>query len=443
MSAPVVLSLKEWETHKPTEKSPLRGLSLRDLDANPAVIEKLNEARLLKVTELRTGLALETNSYVGRLNIGHLQLTIHPKIDASSLLRLLRYAYGFRKLKLISQTTHLVEQYGFEDLLIAQLLAEVEELIARGLSRAYRPVEERLALPRGRINVLQLTRDAGTITATLPCRHFPRVEDILLNQVLLAGLRLAARMANLKELRREAHRLAAQIDEQVSAVSLNAALLDRAEHQLNRMTTAYSAAITIIRTLYCSQGVLLEGMHSPTPLPGFLFDMNAFFQALLSRFLRDYLPQYDVQDEHGLKGMMRYLSRYNPQQRHSPTPRPDFAIFHNGQLLMLLDAKYRDLWEKKLPREMLYQLTVYAISQHRNPASAILYATTNSAAREQRIVITDPIFGHQLGQVSLRPVNLNRIEELITCGTATSRREGEQLARELIMGKDYMASPGF
>ncbi|QDU82614.1 5-methylcytosine-specific restriction enzyme subunit McrC [Polystyrenella longa] len=434
MNVSLAVKMEEWQSCEPELESPLHGLALRDLNAEASVVEKLNSQRLLKLIELRSGISLRTFSYVGRLQIGNLRLTIHPKINGTSLLRLLRYAYGFRKLKLISNTTHLTDEYGFEDLLIAQLLVEAEELISRGLSRAYRRQDERLASPRGRINLQQLAREAGTITATLPCQHFPRVEDILLNQVLLAGLQLAARMASLKDLRREAHRLMAQFDEQVTRINLNEVLLDRAEHQLNRMTTAYTASLTIIRTLYQSQGILLEGTQSTISLPGFLFDMNAFFQTLLSRFLRDHLPQYTVRDEHGLKGMMRYLPKYNPQHRQSPTPRPDFAIFQNGQLLTLLDAKYRDLWEKPLPREMLYQLTVYAISQRHHPASAILYATTNPNAREQRIEITDPIYDHHLGQVSLRPVNLNRLEELISSETIASRRECEELACRLVLG---------
>lgn len=107
-----------------------------------------------------------------------------------------------------------------------------------------------------------------------------------------------------------------------------------------------------------------------------------------------------------------------------------------GQLLSLLDAKYRDLWDKSLPREMLYQLVVYAISHRQGLQSSILYPTTNSLAKEARIEVTDPIYGKQLGQVCLRPVNLTEIEELVSANTAAARRQREVIANNLAFGDD-------
>ena len=43
----------------------------------------------------------------------------------------------------------------FQDLLVAQLHAEVRELVARGLRRRYVARSEELASPRGRIDMLQ------------------------------------------------------------------------------------------------------------------------------------------------------------------------------------------------------------------------------------------------------------------------------------------------
>jgi 5-methylcytosine-specific restriction enzyme subunit McrC len=162
--------------------------------------------------------------------------------------------------------------------------------------------------------------------------------------------------------------------------------------------------------------------------------MNTFFQALLSRFLRENLVDCTVRDEHGLKGMMRYNPAFNPQRRQSPTPRPDYAIMRRDQLVSLLDAKYRDLWEKALPREMLYQLVVYAISEPHHLRSSILYPTTNPLAREARIDVADPVYGKHLGQVCLRPVNLTEIEELVSSNTAVARRKRSAIAKLLAFG---------
>ncbi len=429
------ITLSEWETQGPENCTFLAG---RFLDASPEtrrVIERLTESKLLGLTELRHGLSVKAFSHVGKIRVGDLNITILPKIKGISLLSLVRYAYGFRRLTLISDSTHLVDECGFEDLLISQLNAEVHELISRGLLRAYVSTSERLSSPRGRIELTRMALDGGTVTATLPCLHHPRVEDTLLNRVLMAGLRLAASLASVIDLRRESRRLASLMEEQVSTASLDGTMLDRAASQMNRLTTAYSSALSIIRLLVEAQGVVLEGETTTTTLPGFLFDMNAFFQALVSRFLRENLPGFTVRDEHGLKGMMRYNPTSNPKHRRSPTPRPDYVVTQQGLICSILDAKYRDLWEKQLPREMLYQLVVYAISHRQQPQSTILYPTTDALAKEARIEITDPLFGGHIGQVCLRPVLLPMLEQLITTNTSQGRKERGALARRLAFGE--------
>ncbi|MEQ8852805.1 restriction endonuclease [Gimesia sp.] len=435
MSKDVVsISLSEWETQSPAISTDLVGSFLDSSPSSQRVVDALNRSRMLRLTELKNGTEVSSFSHVGRVRIGDLNITILPKLKTASLLRLLRYAYGFRRLELFNDSTHLFDQCGFEDLLISQLNAEGQELISRGLQKTYLRQDERLASPRGRINIDRLALDIGTATATLPCQHFPRIEDTLLNRVLLAGLRLAGSIASLLDLRRESRRLASLMEEQVSRINLDATVLNQAVTRLTRLSTSYTPALSIIRLLVESQGIVLEGHTLKTTLPGFLFDMNLFFQALLSRFLKENLVDHTIQDEHGLKGMMRYNPKYNPQSKQSPTPRPDYAIMRQGKLVSLLDAKYRDLWEKSLPREMLYQLVVYAISNRQQLQSSILYPTENLHAKEARINVSDPVYGKHLGQVCLRPVNLTQIEELVSSSTAVARREREKLAKRLAFG---------
>lgn len=428
------ITLSEWETQGPEDDSPLIGRFLDPSQGTCRVVELLNKSRMLGLSEMRRGLEIKAFSHVGRVRVGNLTITVLPKLKGASLLRLIRYAYGFRRLSLISDSLHFVEQCGFEDLLISQLNAEVQELWSRGFLRAYVSTNERLNSPRGRIDLNRLALDGGTVTATLPCKHHPRVEDMLLNQVLMAGLRLAASMASVVELRRDSQRLASFMEEQVSSIRLDGVVLDIASLKMTRLTAAYAPAMSIIRLLVEAQGVVLEGNTTSTSLPGFLFDMNSFFQALLSRFLRENLPGFSVRDEHGLRGMMRYHPQFNPRRRQSPTPRPDYVVTKPGTVCSLLDAKYRDLWEKPLPREMLYQLVVYAISQRQRPQSSILYPTMDARAKEARIDVTDPLFGKPLGQVCLRPVLLTKIEKLVGDQASQARREREEYAHQLAFG---------
>lgn len=433
------ITLSEWQTLGPENCDELRGRFLEQSDAAKSVASRLKDSRLLDLTELRSGLEIRAFSHVGRVRIGDLNVTVLPKLPGSSLLKLLRYAYGFRRLNLISDTSHLIEPCGFEDLLIAQLIAEAQELLSRGLQRSYVVQKEMLASPRGRIDIQQLALSGGKSTAALPCRHYPRIEDTLLNRVLVAGLKLAGSLASSVALRRESRRLATQMEEQVSPVNLNSAVMNQVANQLNRLTKSYLPAMSIIRLLVESQGVTLEGEATTSRLPGFMFDMNAFFQVLLSRFLRENLPGYSVIDEQSLNGMMRYNPNFSPPRR-SPTPRPDYVIQQRNRTCAILDAKYRDIWEKDLPRHMLYQLVVYAVSHRENPQSTILYPTFSPAAREARIDVIDPFYGRMLGQVCLRPVNLDLIERLVSDTTGDGRPRRAEYATKLAFGAS--AVPG-
>jgi hypothetical protein len=102
-----------------------------------------------------------------------------------------------------------------------------------------------------------------------------------------------------------------------------------------------------------------------------------------------------------------------------------------GEAVALLDAKYRDLWERELPRNMLYQLSVYALSQPRGSTAAILYPSTASEAREAVTEIRDPVVGRSQGFVALRPVLLSRLAGAIHEAT---EREARQVAAELAFG---------
>ena len=180
----------------------------------------------------------------------------------------------------------------------------------------------------------------------------------------------------------------------------------------------------------------LDDTSGRVRLPGFLFDMNRFFQALISRFLHDHLESYEVQDEYRLKELFRYDPELNPRRRRAPVQKPDFVIRRGGQVAAILDAKYRDLWEKPLPREMLYQLALYALGQAEEKRKAvILYPTLTSDASDQVIHLCDPSTGTFQAQVILRPINLLELELLLRKKDWKSSRQKLVLAHQLSFGK--------
>ena len=383
-AAAAELRLSEWESATPDSHPALLGRVLTP-EARP-VADLLNDRGLLRVTELRAGLAVAANSRVGRVRLGDLQISVRPKLPFPALLPLVRYAHGLRALKLVGDADHPAGPAALEDLFAAQLLAEAEELLFRGLARSYRTRSERLAAPRGRILVNRLA----------------------------AGLRLAADAAADLDLRRGCRRLAAALEEFAVPSRLTQATLAVAEAGLNRLTATYRPAMTIVRLLLEARGASLDASPADrTTLPGFLFDMNAFFQALLCRFLRENLPGVVLRDERTLPGALRYVPGYSRPGRKPPRLRPDFLLTRDGRTVAVLDAKYRDLWGNGLPPGMLYQLAVYSLAHPALRHATILYPAAAPGSREERIEVVDPVGGGASSRVGLRPVDLGRLAHLV------------------------------
>jgi len=204
---------------------------------------------------------------------------------------------------------------------------------------------------------------------------------------------------------------------------------------MNRLTAAYEPAVSLIELLAAARGISLRDAPSALPLPGFLFDMNRFFQALLSRFLHEHLAGYSVRDEAQLRGTIEYVPGLNPRERRAPVLRPDIMVVESGTPVAVLDAKYRDLWEESLSREMLYQVAIYA-AVHADRTATILYPTSAEDARESRLAVSNPLTGVHVATVCLRPVVLPELEKLLTeRSTAANDRRRRSFARKLAFGR--------
>ena len=406
----IAINLPEWTQVTLRKESGLEGLVLTEAAAAQAAALT---GKLIICPGFH-GIEIESTSYVGQVSVGPLHIAIRPKLTGVPLVTLLRYAYGLPDLGPLRDpvATPLADQ-GIEDILAALLAAAAEELVYRGLARQYVSRTEHLESPRGRVLLGELARRGGVLEARLPCRHVERRADWRLNQVLRAGLRLAGGMAVDPALSRRILQLHARLDD-TTPIHLDLPVLAHAERSLTRLTAAYGPALAIIRLLLEAQEAAAESGDT-REIAGFLFDMNKFFQRLLSRFLHDNLPSdQQLFDEQSVKGLFAYALGANPRGRAVPQIRPDFTLVEATTPARYLDAKYRDVWDKGCTPEWLYQLGLYALASS-SRVSVLLYATTNTASHEERVEIRPPGNAGPMvaATVIIRPVHLTLMAELV------------------------------
>jgi 5-methylcytosine-specific restriction enzyme subunit McrC len=436
----VHICLSEHEQKKPQFKNEVWKLALES-DEHRGIAEELTRSGKLTVYELRDGLYLKASSYVGRIDLGTVQVSIKPKIGGNNLLSLLRYVYRLSDLK--SDVDYRSDDLLFHDLLINQLANEATILISRGLHRRYNRIMEDLASPRGRIDIQGIISNGGITKAALPCIHHPRLDNWLLNSVLLEGLLMGIKMTDDIEIKSRLHRLASILSETVTPIKLNRYVIQTLDQKMNRLTTAYMPAIQIIKILWESKGTGLDGPEPSIELPGFLYNMDLFFQRLLLKIMEDYLKGYTVNGK-SLNGVISYEPNHNPQHLSTPTIMPDFIVSKRNKTVAILDAKYMDLWNdnysvsnKNMGKNLhgiLYQLAVYALGLGIGGKSVILYPTVSSCAQEEWIDINDPIHGVRCARVILRPINLIELNGLIQ-GRPAPERSCIEYARYIAFGR--------
>ena len=86
------------------------------------VAEELRQRRQLEVLELVHGVEIRAYSWVGRVELAELTVTVQPKIPGAPFLQLLRYAYGLRQLSIRDRALYGRERRTFQDLIAWQLV---------------------------------------------------------------------------------------------------------------------------------------------------------------------------------------------------------------------------------------------------------------------------------------------------------------------------------
>lgn len=408
-----VVDMQEWST-KTISRNKAGELSKSDLSLR----DRLKDAKI-EIDELPEGFRVRTGHFVGRVTLDAFDLIVRPKLKEIPLHKLFLYAFDLAQFRTLGQ--HITTENFFAEILTAELIAEVRSIQRRGPFQLYQKRQKNMPELRGQIDRHAWLRRGGVPSETLPCMFYHRCHDNVLNQTLCGGLKLGTLLSRSAEIKTACRMLADTFALSVSETPLSKRLIADAFRHLNRLNAHYEQALRIVRLLYDGIGGFAHGKDRFERIPGFLFNMNLLFEKCLERFFRENLPGKTFTPQKDFQ-LFSFDPQCNPKNQGKFGFMPDYTFEHEGKTI-ILDAKYRDLWEKPLPTSMLYQLAVYAIAAASPHQSVILYPTLNPKAMSQKIDLTRDANGKCLCSVILKPVDLNKLAMQVSGETGPTSRQ--------------------
>lgn len=407
------LELGEWDVRDPSTDPVLAGLDLDEPGVGD-LASRLAGWGALHVIEERRGLRVQSRQHVGVVQLGALRIRIRPKVPLVTLWRLMVYGLGLDALPPLPPVD-IGLTGNVPELLVEMLRLEAERLWQRGLSRGYRDRDDWLGAPRGRPDLTVLARNLPLTRAALPCRHHVYTADVLHNHVVLAGLLLARRLTSSRRLRGALHRTIESWRSVCAEVPIGRSLLDDADRSRTRLTAHYAPAHRLVRALFERLGPDERLAGGSASVGGALWNMATLFERAVARFLCENLPDLEVHTQSRLHRV--YSVEPGPHGHRAPTPRPDLVVMRDGEPLAVLDTKYRDLSATSLPRDIVYQMSVYSLAfgGQRPVPAIVLYAVPHGSRPDVRFTLR--VTGGEDRRIVLRAVPLDGLIAALDSGS--------------------------
>ena len=379
--SPPTIQVREWTKTSPAPSGPgaiLRGLRLDDGDR--ALLSRL-EHTTFRVHELRDGLMIETGPHVGTVTLSSVRIVVMPKIRLRLLMRMVAYAFDLSDITLaVPESRFEAGRNGLVDLLGLSLLHQARRIARGGLQARYVETVEDLGTVRGRVDLRH--RSTHPKSTTLRCGYEDLTADHVLNQTLAAGLRLASKVMESRDLRLDIARAADQIFGDLRLTDLDEQTLRDAAGSLDRRSRRYQTAIGLVALIYHCSHLAEHRTAGGLRLSSFLLDMNLVFERFLERYLREHSPPgVEVATQESRSDVFSYLE--NPGGWQRPTIRPDLVFRRRGEVVAVGDAKYKNRYEHPPTTSELYQLTTYGLSYDMaEPRDVLLLHPTVRGASE-------------------------------------------------------------
>lgn len=348
MSEYRVIELREWQKAKRVELSSDEARTLRLLEKKLDVTWRgPNEAEI-------SGRA----GYVGIASLSeNTQVVVRPHIPVASVLELACYAYELEPPGETLIEDARLDDTGPADWLAFLLTLEVEKLLAMGLRRGYREVEEEIPYVRGRID-FSTFRWGESKPGFVPCRFEDFLVDTVENRIPRGTLEILS-ASPLSDLCRRRLRASLAAFGQVALVQPTGQMFDSL--RLSRLSHYYGPALTLCRLVLESAGIELDPGDVSTP--GFFFDMAKVFEKAIERALRDEFGKQNVHHQPPYNDRIRVV---DGEPSIPVTFIPDNVVGPRDAPWLIVDAKYKNpLVEhhgNRFRNSDLYQAFTYAVA---------------------------------------------------------------------------------
>jgi 5-methylcytosine-specific restriction enzyme subunit McrC len=322
---------------------------------------------VLRVEFDRTGATrLVPGSHVGRFRAAGFDLWIEPKVPMMTLLSMLMEVSGLVKLM---PTVGVAEGERLEDFIARAFLHEVGGVVRQGLHRLYARHEDQVTVVRGRLDVRKTTSLHSRARPRAHCEFDEFTNDTPENRVLLAALRALAQNEAVSQKWR-AHARAMQ-PEFLGVAEVTPEAEGLVQLGSDPRTRHYQMALRLAALVLRATG--FHERHGALRSSGFLVDMNALFETLLTKQLSAALHPLGIE----VRGQVRDTLDIDGRVRI----RPDLLVQGPDGRRVVVDAKYKVAREPS-PAD-LYQMVAYC--RVLGASSAVLVGAGERSYNEVRV----------------------------------------------------------
>lgn len=306
---------------------------------------------------------LKSGSHVGFVMLPEGgKLILEPKVQIDTLFTLLARVYDpTREIFRDAPQTYSSVQELFE-FVVRVFATHVEELIARGIVRGYRPIRENVNAIRGKLLLAETLRHRPGIFDQHTCRFSEFTADIPENQILHATA-FALQPYPYRE-----QTLAARLRR--VALTLGDAQYDGDALQLfqrltfHRLNEPYRPALALARFLL--EQLAFSGSTGNQTFLSYLIDMNWLFEAYVIAVVETMARRWGMS--------LRAQEIHALDAGHKIEIRPDMILYAPHAPCLVLDAKYK----LAAQQHDIYQVIAYCHAL--NVEHAVLIHPTNEQA---------------------------------------------------------------